>query len=48
MVGALALVLRARTLREETMLEARFGETYQRYRARAGRFLPRLGSAPRE
>lgn len=32
-----------RTRREEAILLARFGEDYQRYLGRTGRFLPRLG-----
>jgi protein-S-isoprenylcysteine O-methyltransferase Ste14 len=48
MVGALALVLRHRTIREEAMLAERFGEAYRRYRARTGRFLPRNTEAPGE
>lgn len=31
---------------EERMMEERFGETWRRYAARTGRFVPRLGAGP--
>jgi len=41
-VALLAAVLGTRVRREETLLEARFGEDWRRYRDRTGAFLPRL------
>jgi protein-S-isoprenylcysteine O-methyltransferase Ste14 len=43
LVLAMFLLLRRRAEREETMLERHFGEAYARYRARSGRFVPRMG-----
>jgi protein-S-isoprenylcysteine O-methyltransferase Ste14 len=40
--GLTFLVLAARTPREERYLAERFGEEYQAYAARTGRFLPRV------
>jgi len=37
-------VLMMRIPKEEAELEDRFGEAYRRYKARTGRFLPRIGS----
>ena len=48
MVAALTVILRARTVREEEMLETRFGSEYRDYRARTGRFLPSLALAGRK
>jgi len=46
LVAAMGLLLSARAGREEAMLERQFGEEYRRYRARSGRFLPPLSTAP--
>lgn len=42
LVAAMGALLWARAGREETMLERHFGTAYADYRARSGRFLPRL------
>jgi protein-S-isoprenylcysteine O-methyltransferase Ste14 len=42
LVAAMALLLWARAGREEAMLGRHFGPAYADYRARSGRFLPRL------
>lgn len=42
LVAAMGLLLWNRAGREESMLEHHFGDGYQRYRSRTGRFLPRL------
>lgn len=42
LVAVMAALLWARTGREEALLERRFGDDFRRYRARSGRFLPRL------
>jgi protein-S-isoprenylcysteine O-methyltransferase Ste14 len=42
--GLTLLLLVARTRREEELLLERFGDAYRAYRARTGRFLPRLGA----
>jgi len=42
LVAAMGLLLGARAGREESMLARHFGAEYLRYRARTGRFLPRL------
>jgi protein-S-isoprenylcysteine O-methyltransferase Ste14 len=39
---AMGWLLSQRAAREESMLERHFGEEYRRYRARTGRFAPRL------
>ena len=39
---ALLSILIVRTRTEEQHLVARFGDSYQRYMARTGRFVPRL------
>ncbi|HYM80687.1 MAG TPA: isoprenylcysteine carboxylmethyltransferase family protein [Candidatus Limnocylindria bacterium] len=41
-VLAMAFLLRRRTAGEEALLERHFGDAYRAYRARTGRFLPRL------
>jgi protein-S-isoprenylcysteine O-methyltransferase Ste14 len=42
-IGAFLLIV-VRTRIEERNLLARFGEEYQRYRDRTGKFLPRSGT----
>lgn len=42
LVAVMALLLWRRAGREEAMLERSFGEAYASYRARSGRFLPRV------
>jgi protein-S-isoprenylcysteine O-methyltransferase Ste14 len=42
LVAAMGLLLWNRAGREESMLARHFGDAYQRYRARTGRFVPRL------
>ena len=42
LVAAMGMLLRARAGREEVMLERHFGAAYVNYRARSGRFTPRL------
>ena len=42
LVAAMGLLLWIRAGREEALLETRFGDDYRSYRARSGRFLPRL------
>ncbi len=44
-MGSLVVILLViRTKKEEDNLVARFGEEYENYMKRTGRFLPRLGS----
>ena len=43
LVAAFLLCLRVRAVREESVLERQFGDVWRAYRARSGRFLPRLG-----
>jgi protein-S-isoprenylcysteine O-methyltransferase Ste14 len=49
LIGGIAVlaILIMRTRTEETNLVARFGDSYQRYMDRTGRFLPRIGSSAR-
>ena len=49
LVAGMGLLLWSRAGREESMLERHFGDEYRSYRARTGRFVPRLVSsrAPR-
>ncbi len=42
LVGCAFLIIAWRTQREEANLAAKFGEAYEHYRARTGRFLPRF------
>jgi protein-S-isoprenylcysteine O-methyltransferase Ste14 len=43
LVAAFGLCLWVRARREEGLLERQFGDAYRAYRARSGRFFPRLG-----
>jgi protein-S-isoprenylcysteine O-methyltransferase Ste14 len=45
-VAVIGSLMTLRLPKEEAMLATRFGERYRRYRARTGRFLPRLTRAP--
>ena len=42
LVALMGWLLHVRVVREEALLERHFGEAYRLYRARTGRFLPRL------
>ena len=46
LVALMGLLLHNRAVREEALLAQRFGDVFQRYRARTGRFLPRLMPGP--
>jgi protein-S-isoprenylcysteine O-methyltransferase Ste14 len=51
LVALMGWLLHVRVAREEALLERHFGEVYRLYRARTGRFLPRLvppAAEPRE
>ncbi len=45
LLGAFLVTIGTRVVKEEAILEEEYGEDYRAYKARTGRFLPRLGAS---